>query len=140
MEVISFFFFNQINQINLFCKLIQTNICSNLPNLLILLNERILSLIRNFDLATFDKSLTVFSNNVKHLIFFIALRCCIHHMIKQNCLLKFFPWTLILVNQVFSYRSSLLEPFWNYTLKIKEVFYTICKRNTWKLSVISYRV
>ena len=40
---------------------------------------------------------------------FNGSRCCLLHLIKQNCLLKTFLRTLILMNQVSLYLFSLLE-------------------------------
>ena len=40
---------------------------------------------------------------------FNSQRCCVLHLIKQNCLLKTFPRTLILMTQVSLYLFSLLE-------------------------------
>ena len=40
-------------------------------------------------------------------------RCCLLHLIKQNCLLKTFLRTLILMTQVSLYLFSLLELIWN---------------------------
>ena len=47
------------------------------------------------------------------LLYLIARRCCLLQLIKQNCLLKTFLKTLILMTQVFLYLFSLLEVIWN---------------------------
>ena len=40
-------------------------------------------------------------------------RCCLLHLIKQNCFLKIFLWTLILMTRVSLCLFSLLELIWN---------------------------
>ena len=66
---------------------------------------------RNLALGTFGELLIVFSTNV-NLLYFIystARRCCLLHLIKQNCLLKTFLRTLILMARVSLYLFSLLK-------------------------------
>ena len=70
---------------------------------------------RNLALGTFGELLIVFSTNV-NLLYFIystARRCCLLHLIKQNCLLKTFLRTLILMARVSLYLFSLLKLIWN---------------------------
>ena len=59
----------------------------------------------------FGKLPIVFSTkvNLLYLLYLMAWRCCLLHLIKQNCLLKTFLRTLILMTQVFLYMFSLLE-------------------------------
>ena len=51
---------------------------------------------RNMALVTFDELLIVFSAkvNLLHLLYSTAQRCCLLHLIKQNCLLKTFLRTI----------------------------------------------
>ena len=82
-----------------------------LPNLHMLLKQKSLSFPRNFALGTFDKLLLVFSTKVNLLYLFYSKggRYCLLHLIKQNCLLKIFLRTLILMIQVSLNPFSLLE-------------------------------
>ena len=59
---------------------------------------------------TFSK-LLVFSTkvNLLYLLYSMAWSCCLLHLMKENCLLKTFLRTLILVTQVSLYLLSLLE-------------------------------
>ena len=61
-----------------------------------LLKQKSPSLSRNLVLMTFDKLLIVFSTklNLLYLLYSTAWRCCLLHLIKQNCLLKTFLKTL----------------------------------------------
>ena len=63
-----------------------------LPNFPMLLKQKSLSLPRNLALETFGKLLIVFSTkvNLLYLCYSKAWRCCLLHLIKQNCLLKLF--------------------------------------------------
>ena len=54
--------------------------------------------------------------NLLYLIYLTTLRCCIWHLIKQNCLLKTFVRTLILMTQVSLYLFSLLEVICHFPL------------------------
>ena len=69
-----------------------------LPNLLMLKNKR-LSLSRNLVLTTFGKLLVVFSTevNLLYLLYLMGMSCCLLILLKQNCLLKTFLRTLILI-------------------------------------------
>ena len=69
-----------------------------LPNLLMLKNKR-LSLSRNLVLTTFGKLLVVFSTevNLLYLLYLMDVSCCLLILLKQNCLLKTFLRTLILI-------------------------------------------
>ena len=66
-------------------------------------------LLRNLALVTFEL-LIVFSKkvNLLYLLYSMAWRCCLLHLIKQNCLLITFLRTLILT-EVSLYLFSLLE-------------------------------
>ena len=78
-----------------------------LPNLH-MLKQKSPSLPRNLALGTFGKLLIVFSTkvNLLYLLYSTAWRCCLLHLIKQNCLLKTFQRTLILMTQVSLYIFS----------------------------------
>ena len=78
-----------------------------LPNLQIKQKSPLLP--RNLALVTFGKLLIVFSTKVNLLYLFCstARRCCLVHLIKQNCLLKTFLRTLILMTRM----SFYLFPF-----------------------------
>ena len=73
------------------------------------------SLPRNLALRTFSKLPIVLSTkvNLLYLFYSTAQRCCLLHLIKQNCLLETFLRTLILMTQVYLYLFSLLELIWN---------------------------
>ena len=66
---------------------------------------------RNFVLMIFCKLPIVFSAkvNLLYLLYPTAQRCCLLYMIEQNCLLKTFLRTLILMTQISLYLFSLLE-------------------------------
>ena len=57
---------------------------------------------RNLALVTSGELLIVFSTkvNLLYLLYSTAQRCCLLHLIKQNCLLKIFLSTLILMTKV----------------------------------------
>ena len=59
-----------------------------------LLKQKSPSLPRNLALRTFVKLLIVFLTkiNLLYLLYSTAQRCCHLHLIKQNCLLLFFPF------------------------------------------------
>ena len=69
------------------------------------------SVPRNLALGTFGELLIVFSTkvNLPYLLYSMARRCCLLNLIRQNCLLKTFLITLILMTQVSPYLFSLLE-------------------------------
>ena len=50
------------------------------------------------------------------LVYSMAQSCCLLHLIKQNCLLKTFLRTLILMTRVSLYLFSFLELIWNYII------------------------
>ena len=66
---------------------------------------------RNLAVMAFGKLLILSSTKVNLLYFFYstAQRCCLQHLIKQNCLQKNFLRNLILTTQVSLYLFSLLE-------------------------------
>ena len=72
-----------------------------LPNLHMLKQKSPL-IPRNLALVTFGELLIVFSTkvNLLDLLYSMAQRSYPLHLIKQNCLLKTFLRTLILINQV----------------------------------------
>ena len=61
-----------------------------LPNLHMLLKQKSSSFPRNLALTTFGKLLIVLSTKVKqlYLLYSTTWRCCLLHLIKQNCLLQ----------------------------------------------------
>ena len=78
-------------------------------------NQKSLSLPRNLTLGTFDKLLMVFSTkvNLLYLLYSSVWRGYLLHLIQQNCLLKTFVRTLILMTRVSINLFSLLELIWN---------------------------
>ena len=64
-------------------------------NFYMLIKQKIPLLPRNVDLMTSGELPLVFSTKVNLLYFFYstAPRCCLLHLMKQNCLLKIFPRT-----------------------------------------------
>ena len=50
--------------------------------------------------------------NLLYLLSLTSLRCCLLHLIKQNCLLETFLRTLILKTEVSLYLFSFLEVIW----------------------------
>ena len=79
------------------------------PNLHMLIKQKSPSLPRNLALRTFGKLLIVFSTklNLQYFPHSTAWRCCLLHLMKQNCFLKIFLRTLILVTQESLYLFSL---------------------------------
>ena len=77
----------------------------------VLIKQKSPSLPRNVAPGTFGELSIMFSTEVNliYLIYSMARRCCLLHLIKQNCLLKTFPRTLTLMTQVSLYLFSLLE-------------------------------
>ena len=55
---------------------------------------------------------SVLNNGLLYLLYSMAQRCCLLHLITQNCLLKTFLKTLISMIQVSLYLFSLLELIW----------------------------
>ena len=82
-----------------------------LPNLLMLIKQRLPSLPRNLALGTPGELPIAFSTkvNLLYLLYSTARRGCLLHLIKQNCLLKSFLRTLILMTHVSLYLFSFLE-------------------------------
>ena len=67
---------------------------------------------RNLTVRTFGELLIEFSTNMLYVLFSMAWRCSLLHLINQNCLLKTFLRTLTLINQtpllpVFLFRTNL---------------------------------
>ena len=69
---------------------------------LMLIKQKNPLLFRDLALGTFGKLLLVFSTkvNLLYLLYSTAQRCCLLHLINQNCLLKSFLRILILMNWV----------------------------------------
>ena len=86
-----------------------------LSNLHMLIKQKSQSLPSNFTLGTFGKLLVVFSTNVNllYLLYSTAQEYCLLQMIKENCLLKSFLKTLLVMTQVYLYLFFLLELIWN---------------------------
>ena len=63
-----------------------------------LIKQKSPSLPKNLALGTFGKLPVVFSTkvNLLYLLYSMTQKCCLLHLIKQNCLLKTFLRTLIL--------------------------------------------
>ena len=81
-----------------------------LPSFHILIRTKSPLLTRNLAPVTFGKLLIVSTRvNLLYLLYSKVQRCCHLHLIKQNCLLKSFLRTLILMTQVSPYLFSLLE-------------------------------
>ena len=84
------------------------------------------SLPRNLALGTFGELPVVFSTkvNLLYLLYSTARRCCLPHLINQNCLLKTFLRTLILMTlylftvPVFPSRTNLTLHNISVTLKM----------------------
>ena len=76
-----------------------------LPNLHVLIKQKSPSLPRNLALGTFGELLIVFLTkvNLLYLLYSTAWWCDVLHQIKQNCLLKTLPRTLMLMTQVSLY-------------------------------------
>ena len=89
-----------------------------LPNLQIILKQKSPSLPRNLAFKTFGELLIVFSTkvNLLYLLYSLPLQCCLLHLIKQNCWLKTFLRTLILMTGVSLDLFSLLELIFNYII------------------------
>ena len=73
--------------------------------------QKSLLLPSNLALMSFGELLIVFSTkiNLLYLLYSMAQSCCLLHLIKQNCFLKTFQRTLILMTQISLYLFSLLE-------------------------------
>ena len=84
-------------------------------NLHKLIKQNSPSLPRNLALRTFGELPVVFSTkvNLLYLLYSRAWRCFLLHLIKQNCLLKTFLRTLILMTQVSLYLFFFLDLIWN---------------------------
>ena len=115
LESIFFVFNNTINHLNLKYSSDRLVVIANrllkLPSLHILLKKKSPLLPWNFALRTFSKLLVVFSTKVilLQLLYSTARRCCLMHLIMQNCSLKPFLITLMLR----TLQLSLLDLIWN---------------------------
>ena len=80
-------------------------------NLHMLIRQKSPSLPRNLTVGTFGELLIVLSTkvNLLYLFYSTARKCCLLHLIKQNCLPETFLRTVILMTQVSRYPVSLLE-------------------------------
>ena len=79
-----------------------------LSNLHMLIKQKSPSLPRNLAPGTFGELPVVFLRKVNLLypLYSMARRCCLLHLIKQNCFLETFLGTLILMTQVSHYLFS----------------------------------
>ena len=93
----------------IFCAATDVKGFLKLPNLHMLIKRKIPLLPRNLALGTFGELLMVFPTkvNLLYLRYSTAQRCCLLHLVKQNCLLKTFLRTLILMTQLSLYLFSL---------------------------------
>ena len=82
-----------------------------LPNMHMLIKQKSPSLPRNLAAWTLGELPILFSTkiNLLYLLYSTTRRCCLLHLIKQNCLLKTFLKTLILMTEVSLYLFSFLE-------------------------------
>ena len=115
----------------------------NLPNVHLLLKQKIPSLPRNLTLGTFCELLIVFSTkvNLLYLHYSTDRRCCLLHLIKQKYLLKTFPRTLIsgISLPVFSSRTNLKLHNVSITLKmVKKVIKTLIHQKRLVLIVFQW--
>ena len=76
-----------------------------------LIKQKSPSLPRNLAAWTLGELPILFSTkiNLLYLLYSTTRRCCLLHLIKQNCLLKTFLKTLILMTEVSLYLFSFLE-------------------------------
>ena len=79
----------------------ESKVILKLPNLHMLLKPKSQLRSRSVALKTFGELPVVFSTkvNLLYLLYSVAQRCCLLHLIKQNCFLKTFRRTLILMTQ-----------------------------------------
>ena len=111
-----------------------------------LLKQKSPSLPRNLALKTFGELLIMFSKkvNLLYLLYSSAQRCCLLHLIKQNCLLKTFLRTLILMTWVSLYQFSLLELIWSCESELSYILAELfnirlkvsCFPDCWKVSFV----
>ena len=115
IEITFFICTNRINLLNLKYSSDRLEIIEKgflkLPNLHMLIKQKSPLLPRNLALMTSGELLIVFSTkvNLLYLLYSTARRCCLLHLIKQNCLLKTFLRTLIFLTRVSLYLFSFLE-------------------------------
>ena len=85
------------------------------PNLHMLMKQKSALLPRNLALVTSSELPITFSTkvNLRYLFYSTAHRCCLLHLIKQNCWLKMFLWSLILMSQVSFYLFFPVKLIWN---------------------------
>ena len=82
-----------------------------LPNLHIHIKQKSPLIPTNLALGTFDEllMLIVFSTNLLYLLYSLARKCCLLHLIKQNCLLRNFSKNSNLDDSGISFLFSLRE-------------------------------
>ena len=85
-----------------------------LPNFHMLIKKQSIT-FKKVGFGTLEKLLVVFSTNINllYILYSTTWRCCLLHLIKQNCLLKAFLRTLSLMTWMSLYLFSLLELIWN---------------------------
>ena len=89
-------------------RVIVTKEFLKLSDMFMLIKQKSLSPPRKLAPAPFYKLLIAFFTkvNLLFLLYFMVLRCCSLHLIKQSCLLKSFLTVLILMTLVFFYLLS----------------------------------
>ena len=95
-----------------FCEWFQVGVDVCIPHRKYQVKPRSSPLLpRNLAVVSFGELLIVFSTkvNLPYLLYSTARRCCLLHLIKQNCLLKTSLRTLIFMTKVSLYLFSLLE-------------------------------
>ena len=124
MEITSFIFTSVANVLWLKRNLGMLKVIARgywkLPNFLILLNEKSLSLSSNLAHARLCELLIVFLTKV-NLLFFLNLMVfgfCLMYLIRQSCILESFIRTLILMTSMSLYQLSLQELIRNYNMKL----------------------
>ena len=110
---------NRINLLNLKESLDSLQIVGKgflkLPNWHMLIKQNDPSLLRNMAIKILAKFLIVFSTkvNLLYLLYSTVPEDLSLHLIKQNCLLKTFLRTLILMTQLSLYQFAFLKLIWN---------------------------
>ena len=91
-----------------------SNRCKRVPEaakFALLIKQKSQSLPRNLAFRTLGEFSVVFTTevNLLYLLYLMAQRCCLLHLLKQNCFLKTSQRTLILMTQVSLYLFSFPE-------------------------------
>ena len=116
--VMVFVCIDKINLLHLKCSWDRLEIVAKgflkLPNLFMLIKQKILSLFGKLPCVNLSELLILFSTraNLLYPLYLLVLRCCLLHLIKHNCLMKTFLRSLILMTHVSLCLLSLLELIW----------------------------